>query len=895
MDHNQCFECGGTLRNDNGRLVCENCNTYRSPYISNEEAMLLTSAYQKLRLADFSDAEAEFDDIIRRHPKCADAYWGHLLAIYGIKYEKDYNGAKIPTCYAASIESVFDSSDYAKALEYADAENRELFKRDAVYIERCRTDWVKKASKEKPYDIFISYKDSNRENEIERTQDSYDAQELYYHLKEEGYRVFFSRESLRGMSGNQYEPYIFNALSTAKVMIVYGTKPEYIKATWVKNEWTRYLKRLRAGEKKQGSLLVAYKGFSPKELPSALSSLQCLDISDTYFYTGLLNTIGQILEPTLSEPHDDDRGDFCDHSTTFTVPGRPATCTKSGVTDGVYCEDCGATLKNPTFIPAAGHRFGEWRIAKKATCTEDGEHERVCHCGERETRKIPSRGGHITPEEWETVKAAAPGQTGLKIKKCMVCGETIEEATIPALPIQKTSIGLKYKVNDDGKTCTVTGQGTCQDKEIVIPEEIDGYRVTSIVGGVIEKYHSGFNKDITSVTIPSSVTSIGEDAFWWCKSLASVTIPNSVESIGNNAFYGCESLASVTIPSSVTSIGEDAFSDCMNLANVTIPNSVTSIGSGAFVYVGKIQVSYENPAYTSVDGNLYSKDKKTLIHYAANKKDTAFTIPSSVTSIGERAFSYCTSLVSITIPNSVTSIGEGAFDGCESLTSVTIPNSVTSIGEGAFNCCESLASVVIPNSVTSIGNSAFNGCTSLASVVIPNSVTSIGNSAFNGCTSLTSVTIPNSVTSIGEGAFADCKSLASVTIPNSVTSIGHSAFQYCRSLASVTIPNSVTSIGGWAFCDCTSLASVTIPNSVTSIGAHTFYYCTSLASVTIPNSVTSIGDCAFLWCTSLKNIRYDGTKSQWKQISLENEWRKDSAIRSVTCTKEGFLNNKIKF
>ena len=202
-----------------------------------------------------------------------------------------------------------------------------------------------------------------------------------------------------------------------------------------------------------------------------------------------------------------------------------------------------------------------------------------------------------------------------------------------------------------------------------------------------------------------------------------------------------------------------------------------------------------------------------------------------VTSIGYRAFDYCTGLTSVTIPSSVTIIGNKAFSDCTGLTSVTIPNSVTSIGDYAFSWCSGLTSVTTSNSVTSIGSYAFAGCSGLISITIPNSVTSIGDDAFNGCSGLTSVTIPNSVTCIGESAFSGCSSLTSINIPNSVTSIGAGAFNDCSGLTSVTIPNSVTSIGGGAFQDCTGLTSITIPNSVTSIGDYAFDGCTGLTSV----------------------------------------------------------------
>jgi len=288
---------------------------------------------------------------------------------------------------------------------------------------------------------------------------------------------------------------------------------------------------------------------------------------------------------------------------------------------------------------------------------------------------------------------------------------------------------------------------------------------------------------LASVTLPTnaSFTSIGSEAFLGCANLTNITIPNSVKSIGDGAFTGCTSLTNITIPNSVTSIGFGAFANCTSFTNITIPNSVTSIGEMAFLSsigggLTAINVDINNSAYTAENGVLYNKNKTVLHTYPVGKTDTSFTIPNSVKSIVDYAFSHCRSLTSITIPNSVTSIGTYTFDYCTSLTSVTIPNGVTSIRNYTFHDCTSLTSVTIPNSVTSIEESAFSDCTSLTSITIPNNITSIEARAFSYCTSLTSITIPNSVTSIGNEAFYYCTSLVSVTFQGLIPFLHEYAF-----------------------------------------------------------------------------------------------------------------------
>ena len=248
-----------------------------------------------------------------------------------------------------------------------------------------------------------------------------------------------------------------------------------------------------------------------------------------------------------------------------------------------------------------------------------------------------------------------------------------------------------------------------------------------------------------SVNCYTSDDVIGNYAFSDCSGLTSLILPSNVTSIGYSAFYGCICLTSLTLPSSVTSIGSSAFEGCRSLTSLILPSSVTSIGSSAFSGCSGL---------------------------------TSLTLPSSVTSIGWATFSGCSGLTSLTLPSSVTSIDGRAFYGCSSLFGLSLPSSVTSIGSSAFEACYGLFSLTLPSSVTEIGESAFRGCCSLASLTLPSSVTEIGESAFRGCSSLASLTLPSSVTSIGKSAFEGCSGLTSIYVSwESPLSIDASTFK----------------------------------------------------------------------------------------------------------------------
>lgn len=269
------------------------------------------------------------------------------------------------------------------------------------------------------------------------------------------------------------------------------------------------------------------------------------------------------------------------------------------------------------------------------------------------------------------------------------------------VPYDFCTEGIYYKINNDGKTVSVTHKNIYQPGHIGFKQyggyDLDNLNIPTYVIGNGEEYivtsigkGAFFNcTKITTITIPDSVTNIGKDAFFGCASIKSIEIPNSLTSIGGGAFLGCSGLTSITIPDSVTSIGEFAFLDCIGLTTITIPKGIESIVRG---------MCFECKNMTSI------------------------TIPENVKSIEESAFENCENLTTIIIPKSVKNIGDKAFRGCVNLTSITIPDSVTRIGEAAFKDCKKLKSLNIPESVTCIGINAFEGCEILNNIKIPKSV-----------------------------------------------------------------------------------------------------------------------------------------------------------------------------
>lgn len=291
----KCKMCGGDLNvtEQSSIAICEYCGTKQTLSKSNDEIVTnLFNRANNLRLkCEFDKAQEIYEKIVTRTPEDSEAYWGIVLCKYGIEYVEDpmtFN--RIPTCHRTLVESVLSDVDYISCIENADESQKLLYINEAKEIDELQKDILSIASKEKPYDIFICYKESD--NNGKRTKDSVIANDIYYQLVQEGFKVFYAAITLEDKLGQEYEPYIYSALNSAKVMLVVGTKPEYFNAVWVKNEWSRYLKIIKNDRNKL--LIPCYRDMDAYDLPEEFSHLQALDMGKIGFINDVVRGINKL-------------------------------------------------------------------------------------------------------------------------------------------------------------------------------------------------------------------------------------------------------------------------------------------------------------------------------------------------------------------------------------------------------------------------------------------------------------------------------------------------------------------------------------------------------------------------------------------------------------------------
>ena len=300
----KCKMCGGELNIQDGMTVaeCEYCGSKQTlpKLVSDNIANLYDRANHFRRNNDFDKAEGIYERILAETPEDAEAYWSLVLCRYGIEYVEDpTSGKRVPTVNRAQYTSIFDDENYKSAIKHADAVQHRVYEEEAAAINEIQKGILAISQKEKPFDVFICYKETDQNGR--RTRDSVIATDLYHQLTKEGFKVFFSRITLEDKLGTAYEPYIFAALNSAKVMVVLGTKPEYFNAVWVKNEWSRYLALVKQGGDEK-VLIPAYRDMDPYDLPEEFSHLQAQDMSKLGFMQDLVRGIKKLTGADQPKP-----------------------------------------------------------------------------------------------------------------------------------------------------------------------------------------------------------------------------------------------------------------------------------------------------------------------------------------------------------------------------------------------------------------------------------------------------------------------------------------------------------------------------------------------------------------------------------------------------------------
>ncbi len=908
----KCKMCGATLDIEEGKSVatCEYCgSTQTVPVADNEKKLTLFARANRLRFGcEFDKAAGIYESIIQDFPEEAEAYWGLVLCKYGIEYIDDgISGKKIPTCHRTRPTSVMEDDDFAQACENADVLARDVYRSEAKEIDRIQRKILEIAGKEDPYDIFICYKETDDRTKS-RTEDSTIAQDIYTELSGEGYRVFFARVSLRSVAGSEYEPYIYAALSSSKVMLAIGTKFEYYDAVWVKNEWSRFLDMMKNDTKKV--LIPCFRDMDAYDMPKEFKNLQGLDMGEVTFFKNLSESIGKTIEKKRKASKQAQAAPLQDMNAPTVDP----------------------LLKRMTLFLADGdfakaNEYAERVLDASPECAEAYLGKLMAELKVRQREDLAGRTEFIDKNE-NFKKAVKFGDAALiselveysdRIKApvydratmAMNDAQTEKQATAAAALFDPI---IDYRDSSEKKKACLE-----KAKEIVYSEAtasmngavvVSEYEAAASTFDRLGNYRDSGKKlreclerckDKTVVTYTNAV-----DLMNASKEEEAIKLFQSVTDYANakKLMKACAQKIYDAAKMSMQQAKEQAFGSkeqetlyraaaekfalvpdhkdaadlgkrCLELAaqsktmGAKIEQKQTRkklvvcalIAVAVIIAIVALVKTCSTAALNTVaeNGIIYNReDGGYWVHGYTGKMASHVVIPAQVrglpvTCIQGEAFKDCTRLESITIPESVTRINAWAFQGCTGLTDITIPDSVTTIGEEAFKDCTALTSITIENGVTSIGDRAFSGCTALTSITIPDSVTAIGVEIFRYCTALTSITIPY----VGSGTDGSYMAFGCFF---ETSAYWNNADSVPSSLETVVITGG-TQIANYVFFRCPGIKSITLPGSITDIGVEAFYHCTGLTSIT-----------------------FGGTKEQWDSINKGGSWNNDTGDYIIHCT-----------
>ena len=671
----KCKMCGGELElGASGIAVCSYCRTQQTvPKIDDERRIgLYNRANHYRRNNEFDKAFSLYERILEDDRSDAEAYWSIVLCRYGIEYVEDTRTKRrIPTVNRMQFASILTDSDYLEAIKNADAEQKKIYEAEATAIDKIQAGILEVSRKEEPFDVFICYKESDDLGE--RTEDSVIAEDLYERLTAVGLKVFFSRITLEDKLGVAYEPYIFAALNTAKLMVVIGTKVEYFNAVWVKNEWSRYLAMIEDGAKEK-VLVPAYKYIDPYDMPEEFAHLQAQDLSKLGYMQDLVRGIRKIVDKE-----------------------KETTVVHEVVREEVVrSESLGASPNVASLLERAKMFLEDGNFADA-----DQYAEKVLDIDPKnaEAYIVKLLSYNKVKEPDGLVSNLIPAYNDVNYRKALRFGNEEQKKMLEELAtLIKDNIRRK-------------------DEEEAKAEEARRIkREAQMSRDLYYKCLGGKSGYVETVTVPEDVTELPDGAFSGA-GVGEVILHNGITKIGKNAFMQ-SSIKRIVIPDSVTSIGDSAFQDCPYLFSITLGKGLVSIGRSSF-YSTKRLVEIIN--YSS----LPIKDK----HYF----DGSF-IAQNVIEVhrGESRVSFVGTLAFYSAENGDNYV-IGDLRGIASVDILSLPalfkGKPYKIHAHAFSGYHMMRNVVL-NNVTEIGDEAFAYCYSLKDFFIPASVQYVGKHAF---------------------------------------------------------------------------------------------------------------------------------------------------------------------
>ena len=882
----KCKNCGGILiptPEDPSRGICDSCFCPGViPSITDERrADAHNRGIDFRRARKFDEALSEFAGIVKDNPKDAEAHWDMMLCRYGINYEKDYrSGEYIPTCDRLSDVSVYSDPDYKAALEYAKPSLKSYYKEQAEHIEKIRLGMIALAAKAEAYDVFICFKDTDDVTK-ERTEDSHTAHEIYMELTQKGYKVFFSRVTLKEEHlGEEWEPVIYAALNTAKLMLVVGSSRANIEAPWVKNEWTRFL-AVRSKDKTK-SIITCYDGnkMKPEDIPAELGALEAINSRESTFYKYILQTVFAHCNknvPKASAAQQKSADNYAKRAFQF-------------LEDGNWDKADKMLEEALDLDPENGDaHLGKLLLDRKCKTIE---------ALNRETKPISRSGHYSRAVKYATIerrnqlqaidkmilKRIEEQQREKKYKELVAAFEDIEyvdEAERMAEDFAK--MGNYQKAAEYAESCRTKAQLIREkaERELAYEKarkeaeakkkaeeaeaeakrkaaEMEAQRIErekNLKKAKRAKVRRTIRRAVLLVLI---ICIVGYFVYGRKYVAGTEAYTLAEEYMAQGDYKNATEQYFIAAQVKYLDSEEKAYEACeLWLGWEPVVLTTDEYPWWSVDDEGGLQLDYE--VYdetvefalpTILDGELVNGIGNGCFDGIDGLK--SLNLPANFTWIGDRAFADCYNLTSLTMQG-VETIGESAFNNCDSLTSVVLPDSCRSVGTFAFEDCDYLNNLTLNAGLAEIGEAAFRSCDSIVNVNIPSTVTSIGYEAF-AYTPLAALTMEEGAAGLGERAFAECDYLQAVHIPGSVKEIGPGAFFACDALNTVTMGPGVESIGMNAFDDCYALASLTLADGLVSIGDYAFDDCGITGTLSIPAGVTYIGIEAFNNCPNLYEV-----------------------------------------